>query len=63
MVTVTVNPVNDSPVAAEDAYIVDDDATLILAATGVRGNDTDPDGDAVSAILVGGPVLGRYPNR
>ena len=57
-VTIDVAPVNDAPVAADDAYSVDEDAVLNVAAPGVLGNDTDVDGDALSAVLVAGPSNG-----
>jgi len=57
-VTITVNPVNDAPVAGDDAYSVDEDEVLTVAVPGVLGNDTDPDGDALTAILVSGPSNG-----
>ena len=42
-VTVTVNGVNDLPVAADDSYIVNQDDELNISASGVISNDTDPD--------------------
>ena len=58
-VTITVNAVNDAPVAADDAYTVDEDATLTIdAAGGLLANDTDVDGDALTAALVTGPANG-----
>jgi VCBS repeat-containing protein len=52
-VTITVNPVNDAPVAVDDAYTTDEDVTLsVLALTGVLSNDSDPDGDGLTAVLV-----------
>ncbi|MGB5660599.1 MAG: Ig-like domain-containing protein, partial [Thermoanaerobaculia bacterium] len=42
-VTITVNPVNDAPVAVEDAYATSEDVPLVAAAPGVLGNDTDVD--------------------
>ncbi|HJQ28688.1 MAG TPA: tandem-95 repeat protein, partial [Rubrobacter sp.] len=58
-VTITVNPVNDKPVAVNDSYSVDEDATLTRnAAGGVLGNDTDIEGSGLTAILVSGPVHG-----
>jgi VCBS repeat-containing protein len=57
-VTLTVRPVNDAPVARDDAYTLAEDSTLTVAAPGVLGNDTDADGDALSAILVAGPAHG-----
>ena len=38
--------------AVADSYSVDEDATLTVAAPGVLGNDTDVDGDALTAVLV-----------
>jgi len=53
VVTITVTPVNDAPVAVEDAYTTDEDEVLTVAlADGVLANDTDVDGDALTAILV-----------
>ncbi|MGB6382342.1 MAG: Ig-like domain-containing protein [Syntrophobacteria bacterium] len=51
--SVTVNPINDAPVAVNDAYSVDEDTTLTVALPGILGNDTDIDGDPLSAVLVG----------
>lgn len=49
-VSLTVNPVNDAPVAAGNAYSVAAGDTLNVAAPGVLGNDSDSDGDALSAV-------------
>jgi|GEM_PF-1777083 len=46
--------VNAIPVAGNDAYEVDENQVLTLAAPGVLGNDTDADGDALTAALVPG---------
>jgi VCBS repeat-containing protein len=54
-VTITVNPVNDAPVAAGDSYSVNEGATLSVAAPGVLGNDTDSDSGTITAVLVSGP--------
>jgi hypothetical protein len=51
-VTITVNPVNDAPVAVDDAYGVDEDTTLNVAAPGVLANDSDVDGDPLTAVKV-----------
>lgn len=51
-------PENEAPVAADDAYIVDEDTALLILSGGVLGNDADADGDALSAILVTGPAHG-----
>jgi hypothetical protein len=48
-----------SPVAADDAYSVDEDGLLAVAAPGVLGNDSDPDGHPLTALLV---VSNRWDN-
>ena len=53
-VTITVTPVIDPPVAADDSYTTDEDTPLNVAAPGVLGNDTDADGDPLTALLVVG---------
>ena len=58
-VTITVNPVNDDPVAVDDAYSTDEDTALTVdAASGLLANDTDADGDALTPALVSGPANG-----
>jgi VCBS repeat-containing protein len=57
-VNLTVNPVNDPPVAANDAYGLDEDTTLTVAAPGLLANDADVDGDPLTAALVSGPAHG-----
>jgi VCBS repeat-containing protein len=56
---ITVNPVNDRPVAADDVYGTAEDTVLAVAAPGVLSNDTDVDGDALTATLVTGPTHGQ----
>jgi len=57
--TVTVNAVNDHPVASNDAYQVLHDAPFTAnVASGVLANDTDVDGDELTAILVSQPQNG-----
>jgi VCBS repeat-containing protein len=57
-VTITVDAVNDPPVARDDAYATDEDTALSVAAPGLLTNDTDVDGDRLSAALAGGPAHG-----
>lgn len=47
------------PVAVDDAYSVDEDATLTEDAPGVLGNDTDVEGDSLSAVLDTEPTNGN----
>jgi hypothetical protein len=57
--TVTIAiPANRAPTATNDAYTVSANATLTVAAPGILANDTDPDGDALQAVLVSGPSHG-----
>ncbi len=57
-VTITVNGVNDAPVAADDAYVTDEDTVLDVPAPGVLANDVDVDGDGLAAFLIAGPANG-----
>src|SRR5207245_635498 len=57
-VTITVNPVNDAPVAANDSYSTNEDTALNVSTPGVLANDTDVDGDSLHAVLVAGPAHG-----
>jgi VCBS repeat-containing protein len=57
-VTITVTPVNDAPVAQNDSYTANEDTPLVVPAPGVLGNDSDVDGDTLTAVLVSGPSHG-----
>ena len=57
-VSINVTPVNDAPVAANDAYSTNEDVTLAIAAPGVLTNDTDVDSPSLTAALVSGPANG-----
>ncbi|MEZ5469841.1 MAG: Ig-like domain-containing protein [Lysobacterales bacterium] len=49
---------NRPPVAVNDSYSTLEDTVLNVAAPGVLGNDSDPDGDPITAQLVAGPTKG-----
>jgi VCBS repeat-containing protein len=51
---VTVAPVNDRPVANDDAYDTGEDDVLTIASPGVLGNDRDADGDRLSVTELNG---------
>ncbi|SFW90065.1 tandem-95 repeat protein, partial [Chitinophaga sancti] len=51
----TVTPVNDAPVAVDDAVTVVEDTPTSFE---VRTNDTDVEGDALTATVIAGPVNG-----
>lgn len=59
-VALTVRPANTPPVAVDDAYSVDEDVTLAIAAPGVLGNDTDAEGNLLTAELVTAWGNGSY---
>jgi VCBS repeat-containing protein len=50
-VTITVSAVNDPPTAKADSYSTPKGVELVVAAPGVLENDTDPEGDTLSAVL------------
>jgi uncharacterized repeat protein (TIGR01451 family) len=54
-VTVTVNPVNDQPLALDDAATTDGNAPVVIAAL---QNDSDPDGDNLTITSVSQPANG-----
>jgi len=51
-VSITVTPVNDDPLAVDDAYTVAEDDTLTVAAPGVMVNDEDVDGDVMTVSIL-----------
>lgn len=54
LVTLTVHATNDAPVANADSYSILHDRTLSVPAAGVLTNDTDANGDPLTAALVVG---------
>lgn len=53
-VHVTVDNVNDPPVAAGEAYHIDQDTPLVVTAPGLLANDSDIDGDTLHAVSYSG---------
>jgi YVTN family beta-propeller protein/VCBS repeat-containing protein len=49
---------NNAPIAGTDSFSTDEDVELAIGAPGVLGNDSDPEGQALSAMLVSGPTHG-----
>ena len=47
----TVRGAGDPPTAASDAYTTNEDTTLVVDAPGVLANDTDPETDALTAVV------------
>lgn len=56
--SIQVTNVNDPPVAGNDAYGMISGGTLAVAEAGVLDNDSDPDGDALTALQASGPAKG-----
>lgn len=58
---VTVNPVNDPPVAVNDTYTTTEDTTLTISnpSAGVLANDSDPENEALTTVLVLAPNSGQ----
>ncbi len=57
-VNITILAVNHAPIATNDSYGTNENTPLGVAAPGVLSNDSDPDGDPLSALLVSGPSHG-----
>jgi VCBS repeat-containing protein len=57
-VTITINSVNNAPVAVNDAYTTPEDTVLNVTAPGVLNNDTDADGDPLTAVKISDPANG-----
>ncbi|MCG8608862.1 tandem-95 repeat protein, partial [bacterium] len=57
-VTLTVSPVNDAPAALNDQYDVVVDEMLSVSAPGVLANDSDLEGDELSAMVMSAPSNG-----
>ena len=57
-VVITVNNVNQAPDANDDVYSMSQGTTLTVSAPGVLGNDTDIDGNLLTATVVTGPAVG-----
>ncbi len=49
---------NNAPVAVADSYATTGSRSLVIAAPGVLANDSDPEGDPITASLVSGPANG-----
>ena len=54
----TVTAVNDAPAVSDDTYTLGNGATLDIPAPGVLTNDSDLEGESLTAELVSGPVQG-----
>jgi hypothetical protein len=58
IVTMTVTPINDAPLAASDSYTTSEDIPLMIAAPGILANDVDVDSTVITATLLVDVVSG-----
>jgi VCBS repeat-containing protein len=58
VVTLIIEPVDDPPTATPDSYSILAEPELVVSAPGVLGNDLDPDGDKLTAVLDQRPANG-----
>ncbi|RDE15681.1 MAG: hypothetical protein C4K48_03635 [Candidatus Thorarchaeota archaeon] len=58
IVTITVNPVSDAPVAVNDEFTMDEDTVLEIMASDLLNNDYDADGDTLIISIEGYPSFG-----
>ena len=58
IVSISVTPVNDAPVATADVYATSEETLLTVAAPGVLANDSDLDGDALTVVGVSSTAHG-----
>ena len=55
-ISITINSVNDNPVAVDDYYETNQDVTLVVAAPGILGNDSDQDMSDNSYVTLNTPA-------
>jgi hypothetical protein len=58
IVIIIVTPVNDPPLAVDDAYSTTEDVPIIVNAPGILINDSDSESDALTGIVLNGPEHG-----
>ena len=57
-VTITVLATDQPPVAADDSFAIQSNQRLVVPAPGILGNDSDPEGQPLAAVLVNPPLNG-----
>lgn len=57
-VNITVNAINDAPVAVDDTASTDEDIDAVLTQASLLANDSDVDGDNLSITAVSNPING-----
>jgi Bacterial Ig domain/Cadherin-like domain len=56
--TIAVTDLEEAPVAVGDYVMTNEDTPLVFAASALTGNDSDPDGDALTVTAVGNATHG-----
>jgi VCBS repeat-containing protein len=57
-VTITVNPVNDAPIASADQFTIDENTVLTILTSDLLSNDYDADGDSLQLFIESYPSFG-----
>ncbi len=57
-VTITVDPVNDAPIAVTNSYSMNEDTSLAISAADLLANDSDIEGDTLTLLGVHSPSNG-----
>lgn len=57
-VSLTITPVNDAPVAVDDAYTVAKNGVVVISAPGLLANDSDPEGNSFTIVAATGSQHG-----
>src|SRR5207247_1238949 len=57
-ITIVSSTGNTAPVATNDSFATNEDTALTVTAPGVLANDTDVDGNSLTAVMVTGPGHG-----
>lgn len=58
-VLLTISGSNDAPISIADSFSTDENVMLSVGTPGVLSNDTDPEGNPLTAVLVAAPTHGN----
>ncbi len=56
---IAVRNVNERPISGNESYATSSSTTLVVNGSGVLSNDSDPESDPLTAVLVNGPASGN----
>jgi len=60
VVTITIDPVNDSPTAFGERLVYNTNGPMLISEAVLLANDLDPDSNNLSVIVVNGPATGQF---